>query len=55
MDNIETAVVISDVGVSERNNFSLLQRHLKVKLNGKQVFFLKDPSPPLILCLKERK
>ena len=39
MDYIETTSVISDVGVAERNILSVLQRHLKVKLNGTQVFF----------------
>ena len=35
MDNTETASVISNVDVTERNTLSLLQSHLKVKLNGK--------------------
>ena len=38
MDYIETSSVISDVGVSERNMLSVLQRHLKVQLNGKNIF-----------------
>ena len=38
MDYIETDYVISDVYVSERKKLSVLQRHLKVKFNGKQVF-----------------
>ena len=62
MGDFETASIISDVGVSERNIFSVLQRYFKVKLNIKQIFKknkdldkLKNtcsPSPPLILCLK---
>ena len=37
-DNIETYDVIRDLSVSEKNILSVLQRHLKVKSNGKQVF-----------------
>ena len=42
MDYIETSAVISDVGVAERNILSVLQMHLKVKLNRKRVFSKKN-------------
>ena len=42
MDYIETSAVISDVGVAEGNILSVLQMHLKVKLNRKRVFSKKN-------------
>ena len=41
MDDVEAATVISDVCVAEINILSVLQRHLKVKLNGEIFFFSK--------------
>ena len=38
MDDIDFFSVISDIVVSERNMLSVLQRHLKVQLNGKNIF-----------------
>ena len=61
---IETAAVMRDVGVSERNICNVLQRNLKFKLNGKKSLKMRTlkksqnachPSPPLSLCLNERK
>ena len=37
IDDIKTAAVISDLVIAERIILSVLQRHLKFKLNGKQV------------------
>ena len=66
MSNIETASILSDLGVADKNIMSKLQRHLKVKLHGTNIFsttksleLLTEELPKLecktLLCEKSRQ